>query len=101
MKNHLVMGIVFVFLAAFSGAAAAADLAAPPVARGTQAVLDQLALPGALQSCQAAATTGVLKTDPQVSCVNSFCDKIGQCASCPGGLSAWYCDLDSDRCVPF
>ena len=38
---------------------------------------------------------------PLVNCTTSFCNKIGQCSTCPGGLSAWYCNLDAQRCTPF
>ncbi len=34
------------------------------------------------------------------SCVGAFCLHDADCASCPGGLSAWYCS-SLHRCTPF
>jgi len=72
----------------------------PRAAHQDQASLNGLAQPApqtAARICPAAepGTLEIART-----CVGSFCLRDSDCASCPGGLSAWFCS-SSHRCTPF
>jgi hypothetical protein len=101
MRNWMTAAMVLVFLAAFAGAAAAAGVQAPADVRDQAlAGLGQPVLSSAPQACRQPAQLE-LAAPPPASCINLFCQQQVNCASCPGGLSAWYCALDVHRCVPF
>ena len=103
MRNWMTAAMVLVCLAALAGAAAAVqtpvdvrDQALPGLGLGQP----MLSISGAPQACQQPAQLE-LAAPPPASCINLFCQTQNNCASCPGGLSAWYCAVDVHRCVPF
>ncbi len=98
MQRCYAVALAVLLLVLCAGSAVAANVPAQQDLRD-QAFLGQLAQPAPTQVCQTNAS--VLVAPERATCVTAFCQKIGQCSTCPGGLSAWYCDLDVLRCVPY
>jgi hypothetical protein len=98
MQRRHVEALLILLLMVGAGRAFAASLPGPQETRN-QAFISQLSQPAPVQVC--ATSVSVQPETARVSCVTAYCQKIGDCSTCPGGLSAWYCDLDVHRCVPF
>jgi hypothetical protein len=91
--------MIIVLLVVFSGMSMAANVPVQQDPRD-QAFINALAQPASPQACSRVGAN-IEAAVPRVNCTTSFCNKIGQCSTCPGGLSAWYCNLDAQRCTPF
>src|ERR1700743_2396690 len=97
MHNLFSVLTVLVVMVAFAGAAFAAGQPAQQELRD-QAFLSSLAPSTAPQVC--ASIAGPVAPTPLINCTNSFCETQQNCAVCPGGLSAWFCN-SNHRCQPF
>jgi hypothetical protein len=69
-------------------------------ARQDQAFLNDLAQPAGQLTARICSASELAAPAIARTCVGSFCLRDSDCASCPGGLSAWYCS-SSHRCTPF
>jgi hypothetical protein len=98
MQRRYAGFMAIVLLVVFAGSSLAVSVPAQHDPRD-QAFLNELAQPSSPQACKAGAK--IEAASPRSNCTTSFCQKIFDCSSCPGGLSAWYCNLDTLRCTPF
>jgi len=99
MRNWMTAAMVLVFLAAFAGAAVAGVQTPADVRDQALPGFNQPVLSDAPQACQQPAQLELAVS--RASCINLYCQQEINCASCPGGLSAWYCNLSVHRCVPY
>lgn len=96
MAKSALLATILVLLSGFG----VATMPGSSRAHQDQAFLNDLAQPAAPMAAGICLAAEQGSLEIARTCVGSFCLRSTDCASCPGGLDAWYCS-SSHRCTPF